>query len=41
MQLRIIPELKFVYDESLVEGMRMSNLVSEVINKDESRRQKD
>lgn len=39
MQLRIIPELKFVYDESLVEGMRMSNLVSEVIHKDESRHQ--
>lgn len=37
MQLRIIPELKFVYDESLVEGMRMSNLVSEVIHNDESR----
>lgn len=38
MKLRIIPELKFVYDESLVEGMRMSNLVSEVIHQDESRR---
>lgn len=37
MQLRIIPDLKFVYDESLVEGMRMSNLVSEVIHKDVSR----
>lgn len=37
MQLRIIPDLKFVYDESLVEGMRMSNLVNEVIHKDVSR----
>ncbi|WP_392559163.1 30S ribosome-binding factor RbfA [Orbus mooreae] len=37
MKLRIIPELKFVYDESLVEGMRMSNLVSEVIHNDEIR----
>jgi len=41
MKLRIIPELKFVYDESLVEGMRMSNLVTEVINKDENRRKSD
>ncbi|WP_392552746.1 30S ribosome-binding factor RbfA [Orbus wheelerorum] len=41
MQLRIIPELKFAYDQSLVEGMRMSNLVTEVINKDENRRNRD
>lgn len=38
MQLRIVPEIKFVYDDSLVEGMRMSNLVTEVIHHDESRR---
>ena len=25
MRLRIVPELRFVYDNSLVEGMRMSN----------------
>ena len=37
MKLRIIPELKFVYDQSLVEGMRMSNLVSQVIQQDENR----
>ena len=34
MRLRIIPELKFEYDSSLVEGMRMSNLVSDVIKHD-------
>lgn len=39
MRLRIVPELKFVYDDSLVEGMRMSNLVSEVIQKDKARHQ--
>ena len=39
MKLRIIPELKFVYDQSLVEGMRMSNLVSQVIQQDENRHQ--
>ncbi|GAA0340732.1 30S ribosome-binding factor RbfA [Morganella psychrotolerans] len=38
MRLRIIPELKFEYDSSLVEGMRMSNLVSDVIKHDEDMR---
>ena len=38
MRLRIVPELTFVYDNSLVEGMRMSNLVSNVIRYDDERR---
>lgn len=38
MRLRIIPELKFEYDSSLVEGMRMSNLVSDVIKNDQDMR---
>ncbi len=38
MRLRIVPELTFFYDNSLVEGMRMSNLVSNVIKQDEARR---
>ncbi|MCK3656971.1 ribosome-binding factor A [Pasteurellaceae bacterium Macca] len=37
MRLRIVPELRFFYDESLVEGMRMSNLVSNVIRDDQAR----
>ncbi|MCK3657521.1 ribosome-binding factor A [Pasteurellaceae bacterium Pebbles2] len=37
MRLRIVPELRFVYDQSLVEGMRMSNLVTDVIRKDQQR----
>lgn len=37
MRLRIVPELRFVYDQSLVEGMRMSNLVTNVIRKDQER----
>ncbi|MFW9299888.1 30S ribosome-binding factor RbfA [Glaesserella parasuis] len=37
MRLRIVPELRFVYDQSLVEGMRMSNLVTNVIHKDQER----
>ena len=39
MRLRIVPELTFFYDNSLVEGMRMSNLVSNVIRNDDERRQ--
>ncbi|VAY02184.1 Ribosome-binding factor A [Arsenophonus endosymbiont of Aleurodicus dispersus] len=35
MRLRIVPELTFFYDSSLVEGMRMFNLVSNVVRDDE------
>lgn len=38
MRLRVVPELTFSYDNSLVEGMRMSNLVSQVVQKDRARR---
>ncbi|MDC9594007.1 30S ribosome-binding factor RbfA [Xenorhabdus sp. IM139775] len=38
MRLRVIPELTFSYDSSLVDGMRMSNLVSNVVKSDEKRR---
>ncbi|MGD8108295.1 30S ribosome-binding factor RbfA [Pantoea sp. FN0302] len=38
MRLRIVPELTFFYDNSLVEGMRMSNLVTNVVKKDAQRR---
>ena len=41
MRLRIVPELRFIYDESLVEGMRMSNLVSNVIREDETKHKED
>ena len=41
MRLRIVPELTFLYDNSLVEGMRMSNLVSNVIRNDDERRVND
>ena len=37
MKLRVMPELKFVYDSSLVDGMRMSNLVSQVISSDKAK----
>lgn len=38
MRLRIVPELTFFYDRSLVDGMRMSNLVNDVIKQDQTRR---
>ena len=37
MQLRVVPELRFAYDKTLVEGMRISNLVSNTIRDDEER----
>lgn len=37
MKLRVMPELKFEYDSSLVEGMRMSTLVTEVVIKDQEK----
>ena len=36
IRLRVTPELKFIYDNSLTEGMRISNLVSNVIKKDKN-----
>lgn len=38
LRLRVVPELSFFYDASLVEGMRISNLVNRVIKQDEERR---
>lgn len=38
MRLRVVPELTFAYDNSLVEGMRMSNLLSKVVKDDNERR---
>ena len=38
MRLRVVPELTFAYDNSLVEGMRMSNLVTNVLRSDAEKR---
>jgi len=38
MRLRIVPDLTFAYDNSLVEGMRMSNLVTNVVKGDVDKR---
>lgn len=37
MQLRVVPELRFAYDKTLVEGMRISNLVTNTIRQDSER----
>ena len=41
MRLRIVPEIRFIYDQSLVEGMRMSNLVTNVVREDEKKHVED
>ncbi|OUS31332.1 ribosome-binding factor A [Thalassotalea sp. 42_200_T64] len=35
LRARIMPNLRFVYDKSLVEGVRMTSLVDSVIREDE------
>ncbi|MBS3796323.1 MULTISPECIES: 30S ribosome-binding factor RbfA [unclassified Pseudoalteromonas] len=38
IRARIIPELRFVIDTSLLEGMRISNLVESVMREDKQKR---
>ena len=38
MKLRVVPEIRFFYDKTLVEGMRISNLVTNTIREDQRRR---
>ncbi|NVK23336.1 MAG: 30S ribosome-binding factor RbfA [Gammaproteobacteria bacterium] len=40
MRLRIVPEVKFEYDNSLVTGIQMSRKVDEAISKDKNMRAK-
>ncbi|CAG9000723.1 MAG: Ribosome-binding factor A [Candidatus Celerinatantimonas neptuna] len=39
MRLRAVPELRFAYDKSLVEGMRMSNLATKAVQEDKLKQQ--
>lgn len=39
IRLRLTPEIRFFYDNTLVDGMRMSNLVTEVVNNDKRKQQ--
>ncbi|MFC3033753.1 30S ribosome-binding factor RbfA [Pseudoalteromonas fenneropenaei] len=41
IRARIMPELRFVIDTSLLEGMRISNLVESVIREDKEKRGED
>ncbi|MEG3767796.1 30S ribosome-binding factor RbfA [Alteromonas sp. 14N.309.X.WAT.G.H12] len=41
LRMRSVPDLHFFRDDSILEGMRISNLVSETIAKDEEKKQKD
>ena len=41
LRMRSVPDLHFFEDKSIIEGMRISNLVSQTIAKDESKRDKD
>lgn len=38
IRLRVTPELNFIFDKSLTEGMRISTLVSKAVREDEERR---
>lgn len=38
IRLRVTPELNFIFDKSLTEGMRISSLVSKAVRDDEDRR---
>ncbi|MDN3653132.1 30S ribosome-binding factor RbfA [Thalassotalea ponticola] len=40
LRARIMPQLRFEYDKSLVEGVRMTNLVNQVIAEDEKKSKK-
>jgi len=41
MRLRIVPELKFKYDESLERGMSMSKLINDAIDSDRGEEDQD
>lgn len=38
IRLRVTPEITFCFDQSLTEGMRISNMVSQAVKSDETRR---
>ncbi|MBW8190982.1 30S ribosome-binding factor RbfA [Neiella marina] len=38
VKMRLTPELQFIYDDSLVEGMRLSNVVTSAVEEDKRKR---
>ena len=41
MKLRIMPQLHFIYDSSVVEGVRLSQLIDEAVSADKAHQQED
>jgi len=41
IRMRVVPELKFEYDSSLVEGIRLSNLATAAVQQDKLRHKPD
>lgn len=41
IKARIMPELRFIYDQSMVEGVRMTTLVDKAVAEDQSKHQKE
>jgi len=41
MQLRIVPELRFYYDKSLSEGIRMASMVTKAVREDKEKSNND
>ena len=41
LKLRTTPELRFFYDQSLNEGIRMTNLVTKAVRQDQEKKQTD
>lgn len=39
LKLRVMPQLHFIYDTSVEEGMRLSHLIDEAVAEDEGRKQ--
>ena len=40
VDLRVVPELKFVYDESTARGFKLSNLIDSAVKKSEKKKEK-
>lgn len=41
IKIRTVPELHFIYDNSIVEGQRLSSIIDQAIAEDESKHKKD
>lgn len=39
IRLRLTPEINFIYDDTLVEGIRISNLINEIVREDDKKKE--